>query len=283
MQRLALPLLVIASLLVPTGIAAAQAHPVVLSDLTVEDRDPPDYLMRRMQDETVGVMAGLTGCYVQRLGARADLAGDWRLRLWVSAQQVIRVTPEGGSFEDADLLGCVKQELLRFRLPSDAPRGGATVRFRLQFSAPTSGQTFACTGSNCALVACGALEQVCCPGSSCTSGSECREALCRAPLPPPPPPARVALSRVRGALTTEQLAAAFSPAVFAGCVTGPVGNATFSVSVSRTGRVRATRVAGTLRDRDARTCLRDAIVGITLPSGTRTSTARVDVALDALP
>lgn len=282
MHRTALLALVIASFL-PATTSSAQTRHVAISDLTVEQRDPPASLMQRLQDETVGVMGGLTGCYAQRLAARADLAGEWRLRLWVSAQQVIRVTPEGGTFEDPDLLVCVKQRLLEFRLPPDAPRAGANVRFRLSFTSPASGNTLACASSRCAEVACGALEQACCPGSACGPGAECREALCRAPLPPPPPPPppiRVEVARARGGMTVSEVATAFPSSTFASCASGSTGDVVMSVTITRAGRVRATRTSGSLSDRTARTCIRDAMVALALEARSRTTYARVVVDLD---
>lgn len=281
--RLPIALALFAWLSLPATRSDAQVQPVALSNLTVEDRDPPADLLRRFEDETDGVMTGLSVCYAQRLAAVAGLGGQWRLRLWVSAQQVIRVTPESGTFEDAELLQCVKQELLRFRLPPDAPRAGANVRFRLTFSPPAAGQTLVCVERRCGAVACSASGQACCPGAVCGDGLECRDALCQAPLPPPPPPPppiHVEVTRARGGMTLAELGAALPATLFERCSVGPTGDTAFSLTVLRTGVVRATRLSGSLRDRSARTCLRDALVALRLEPRTRTTYARVVVDLD---
>lgn len=264
-----------------TGSAHAQTPTafVAIRDLTVEGRDAPSDLRSALDDQTTGVMHAFDVCYAAAQGRRGDAAGEYGLRLWVSAQQVIRVTQESATITDTELYECVKQRLLEFHLPPDSPRAGVTVRFRLVFTAPAAGTAVTCSASSCSAVACGAMGAPCCAVSTCSAGV-CLDGTCQTPPPPPAPPITVAVTRSRGGRTMEELAAAIPSATFGACVDSNTtfhGDVPFTVTVTTRGAVRATASRGTLRDRAAITCLRSALTHLALDRRARTTYGRIVV------
>lgn len=254
---------------------------VTIADFAVEDRPPPSSMAHMLDDETRGVIHDLEACYATSLAARAGVAGELPMRLYVSAREVIRATPSPATFDDAALVQCTKQTLLRFRLPPEAPDGGAYATFRVRFTPPPSGTTLSCQGTRCSAVACGAMGQPCCAGASCGGG------LCNAATlvcaPPPPPPVQVATTRARGALTADEVTAAIAPSLFASCQGTASGTTTVSLAIAKNGSVRVTMGSGSLRDRTTRTCLRDALRTVTFPTRTRTTSARLALTVPASP
>ncbi len=254
---------------------------VTIADFAVEDRPPPASMAHMLDDETRGVIHDLEACYATSLSARAGVSGELPMRLYVSAREVIRATPSPATFDDAALVQCTKQTLLRFRLPPEAPDGGAYATFRVRFTPPPSGTTLSCQGTRCSAVACGAMGQACCPGAACGEG------VCLATThlcaPPPPPPVQVATTRARGALTADEVTAALSPAIFASCQGTASGTTTVSLAIAKNGSVRVTMGTGTLRDRTTRTCVRDALRTVTFPARERTTSARITLTVPAAP
>lgn len=271
------------------GRAQTPTPHVAVRDLTVEDREPPGYLQRALDDHTVGVMGGFDRCFAERSRAVPGLAGELQLSMWVSAQQVIRVTLGAATYTDVELSNCVKRVLLAFHLPPDAPRAGATVRMRVVFSGSAPGTLYRCGDAGCADVPCGALGQACCAGDACGDGVCDADATCSVPPPPPPPPpppVAIDVTRASGGYTREELAAALSSGPLVACADGSVsGHVPMSVTVYRSGRVVVSALRGTVRDRAVITCLTGGLRGQTLATRTRTTYARIDVRIgdDAAP
>ena len=119
------------------GTAAAQGR-VSIEELTV-DGDPPPDMYRAVLIEGIRPSVEEIGtAYGRRLAERPGLAGDYRMRLWVSNREVIRITPET-SIGDETMERLTREAIYRFRLPDAAPAGGAWVRFIVRFTPPTSG------------------------------------------------------------------------------------------------------------------------------------------------
>jgi len=270
----------------PVAQAQTPTSFVAIHDLTVEGRDPPAYLRRTLDDNTTGVMRDFDVCYAARHALRADLAGEFSLRLWVSSRQVIRVTPEGDTVGDPELYTCVKTRLLAMTLPPDAPTAGATVRLRVQFTAPAAGTIVRCVGRDCSAVRCGAVGAPCCPANACSgAGLACVDSTCAVPPPPPPPPetATVTVSRVRGALTAEAVTALVPSSLFSTCITPEVTReGTYTVTFARTGRVTVTTTRS-MRPTTAQTCVRNVLRALTPGAQARSTTARIVVARATTP
>ncbi|MCX7808124.1 MAG: hypothetical protein N2515_05920 [Deltaproteobacteria bacterium] len=105
---------------------------VEIIDFTVDGHPVPPQYQNMFERGIRPTVAEIEACYARRLMERPGLGGDFRLRLWVSARQVIRVTPES-SVGDSVLEECTRAAILRFTLPPEAPEGGATVRFAVRF------------------------------------------------------------------------------------------------------------------------------------------------------
>jgi hypothetical protein len=123
------------------GIAQDAACHVAVSDLTVDDQAPPEQYRDMLAAGIAPTVDPILACYRERSAARPGLAGTVRLRLWVSARQVIRVTQEESTLTapgartpgDPQLEQCAAARIREFRLPPAAPEGGARVRFTLRF------------------------------------------------------------------------------------------------------------------------------------------------------
>ena len=117
----------------------AQTTPrVQVVDFTVDGDPPPDEYRQMLADGIRPTLGEVERCYNTRLAANPRLQGDYRLRLWVSARQVIRATAET-TLGDATLEECARAAIRQFTLPPQAPDGGATVRFVVRFTAPPVG------------------------------------------------------------------------------------------------------------------------------------------------
>ncbi len=258
MPRLALALL--ASLCIASP---ALAQTVVVHDLTV-DGDPPPAEYRAMLDAAIATaVVPIRTCYAAALTTHPGLGGDLRLRLWVSARQVIRVTPET-HIDDATLETCAHDRVHEFTLPPQAPEGGAQVRFVMTFT-PPAGSVSAPPPP---------------PPSAATSTTSPHGSAIMTPLVPPPTvalPVTIAVDRVRGALSQEALQYVFNHAGFEQCTTVQHGTVPVSVSVSAAGRARTTLGRGTLRDAAFRQCIEQHVTSATYPTGTAATRLRVIV------
>jgi hypothetical protein len=256
-----LPLLITLLALATPSLALAQT--VTVHDLTVEDQVPPEQYRSALDAAIASTVGPIRACYVRELATHPGLSGDLRLRLWVSARQVIRVTPET-TIGDPALETCAHDEVHRFTLPPQAPEGGARVNFTMRF---TPGATP--------------------PPPSTTTTTP------TTPTTPPPsimtavpvpertmPPFTVAFDRLRGALTSETLALVLPRTAFSSCWSGGVtGSLPISVSIAATGVARATAARGTMRDAAARTCITSVISHTAFPTAARNTRVRVTVAI----
>ena len=130
MTRFALALFALAALASP-----ALAQTVTVHDLTVNGDPPPDEYRTVLNAAIETSVVPIRACYARELATHPGLHGDLRLRLWVSARQVIRVTPET-SVGDTALETCAHDRVHEFTLPPQAPEGGAQVRFTMTFTPP---------------------------------------------------------------------------------------------------------------------------------------------------
>lgn len=138
-----LPSIFLAPLLLAVGCHRAPIEPVpsathvvTATDITFDGAPPPEDFAETVREHTDALLAPIERCYVDRLRDRPALHGEHRLRVYVSAAQVIRVTTETSTLDDPPLEDCVKRSILAYELPPDAPRGGVSVRFRLTFTPP---------------------------------------------------------------------------------------------------------------------------------------------------
>lgn len=120
----------------PVASPGAADHSVVADEITLDGEPPPEDFADRVREHAEALVERAERCYAERLDARPALGGEQRLRVYVSAAQVIRVTTEASTLEDPPLEDCIKQQILQYELPPDAPRGGVFVRFRLTFTPP---------------------------------------------------------------------------------------------------------------------------------------------------
>ncbi|MFO0714102.1 MAG: hypothetical protein U0353_29870 [Sandaracinus sp.] len=236
------------ALLLPASAAAqaAIAPPprVQVTDFTV-DGDPPPAEYRELLANAIAPTIGqVEQCYDRRLAVNPRLAGDYRLRLWVSARQVIRATPES-SVGDTDLEECARAAIRQFTLPPQAPEGGATVRFVVRFTAPPPG-TVAVTPSA--------------PTVTLT------------PIAPTPPPAitnprvTVRIEAIRGALAAPSLESSFPAVGFEACANGQTGEVPVAVSINARGQIAANPGRGTLRDRAVLRCVEQHLEALHAPA-----------------
>ena len=252
------PLLALLAFLISGTPALASAQTITVHDLTVDDDAPPEQYRAMLDAAIARAIVPIRACYARELATHPGLRGDLRLRLWVSARQVIRVTPET-TIGNPALETCAHDEVHRFTLPPQAPEGGAAVRFVMRFAAP---------------------------------------AVTATPTPPPappPPPASiavarpvpeatierfgVALDRVRGGLASEALALILTRSIFDRCwAAGLTGSVPVTVSITAAGVATARAGRGSMRDASARTCIASVISGTAFPTAARTTRVRVTVA-----
>lgn len=99
----------------------------------MDGRRAPESFHEMLSEAVGNALTPILDCYRHRLAERPDLTGDLRLRLWVSARQVIRATPEQ-ELSDEALQTCATGHVRRVRLPPAAPGAGAAVRLLLRFA-----------------------------------------------------------------------------------------------------------------------------------------------------
>lgn len=241
-----------------TATASAQTTPrVQVTDFTVDGDPPPAEYRQMLADGIAPTVSQVEACYNTRLAVRPTLAGDFRLRLWVSARQVIRATPET-SVGDTELEECARAAIRRFTLPPQAPEGGATVRFVIRFTAPPPGTVP--------------------PPAPTPTPTPVIEQTPVAPTPPPvaaTPRVTVAIRSRTGALTADAITSAFPASVFEVCATGPTGTLPLSLTISTRGRVTATASRGTTRSAPTASCVVRQARTVTAPTARRASTARL--------
>lgn len=241
---------------------------VAVTDLTVDGDAPPSQYRSMLETGLRPTLEPVLVCYRERAGRVTGLNGDLRLRLWVSARQVIRVTPET-TLSDPELQTCAIAGVRTFVLPPQAPEGGATVRLTLRFTRaalPASSSTL--------LSASGPI--IAPPPPAPPPVTSVAIAPTLAPVAPPSPLV-VAFQSVTSTRTMDELTAAIRADALSSCVTVP-GELRLRITITRTGVMRASSAGGTVRDRRTVTCVRNAIRALPpLAASSSTATARATV------
>lgn len=258
MTRLALALFVSLAFASP-----ALAQTITVHDLTVDGDPPPDEYRALLDAAIATAVVPIRTCYAHELTTHPGLHGDLRLRLWVSARQVIRVTPET-TLGNPALETCAHDRVHEFTLPPQAPEGGAQVRFVMTFVAPATSSTPPPPTTT-------APPPPAHPGPSIMT-----------PIAPPQAvtlPFAIAIDRVRGGLSQETLEYVFNHAGFEQCTSAQHGTVPVTVSVTPAGRARITLGRGTLRDAAYRQCIEQHITSATFPTASAATRLRVTVTL----
>lgn len=257
-------------LLLPAAPALAQGEVfAAVTDMTVDGDPPPDRYRGLLETGLRPTLQPVLDCYRNRAGRVAGLRGELRLRMWVSARQVIRVTPET-TLSDQELQTCAIAAVRTFRLPDEAPDGGASVRLTLRFT-----QSALPASRSIILSARGPI--IAPPPPPAVIAPP------RIAAPPPAPlaPATIAVESVTGARTAADVAQAITRDSLAPCAT-VAGDLRLRISISSTGIMRASRVGGSVRDARAVACVRRAIRALpALPRVRGSSTAMATVSLRA--
>lgn len=251
-----------------TSTALAQGR-VSIEELTV-DGDPPPDMYRAMLIEGIRPSVEEIGAaYGRRLAERPGLGGDYRMRLWVSNHEVVRITPES-SIGDETMERASREAIYRFRLPDAAPTGGAWVRFIVRFTAPSSGVGAAATAPVAPAT-----------GSSGSTGTITAGATPSLPVPGARTPS-LTFTRLSGVLPEVQVTAMLPLSALGACVTSArSGTVRFTVSINRRGRVTATRTGGTFNHSRSTTCMERAIEALTPGAEAGPTVARIVLTIPA--
>ncbi len=259
-MRLSVFVLVLLFGLLPPRDARAQttaATPRVrVDEFTVDGNPPPAEYRQILSDAIRPTIGSVEQCYDRRLAVNPRLGGDYRLRLWVSARQVIRATPET-SVGDTELEECARAAIRTFTLPPQAPEGGATVRFVVRFTPPPPGTV---------------------PPAPVVTPPP---AIAVAPIAPPQPQiitnprVTVRIESVRGALAAPSLQSTFPALGFDTCATGQTGEIPVNVSINGRGQIAASPGRGTLRDRNVMRCVERTLEALRAPTSSGRTRMRV--------
>jgi hypothetical protein len=240
----------------PARAQDASCH-VALSELTVDDQAPPDQYRDMLSEAIRPHIDPVLECYRASAVRDPRIQGILRLRLWVSARQVIRATPEESTLGDAELEQCATARIREFRLPPSAPEGGARVRFVLRFwreGAAAPGST-----------------------SSTTTSTSTTAPIAPAVIAPLPPPAfQTTVTAIRGGLSSTAVAVAIDTLALRPCQPG-AGTAIVRLTIRPDGTARASAAGGTIRDRAALRCIRDAIQAGRMPAATTATRATATI------
>lgn len=242
-MRAILPIAALAALtsaLLATSAARAQTAAatdrVRVDEFTVDGNPPPAEYRDLLANAIRPTLGAVERCYDQRLAVNPRLGGDYRLRLWVSARQVIRATPES-SVGDPQLEECARAAIRTFTLPPQAPEGGATVRFVVRFTPPPAGAVAA-------------------------TPAPAQPSVIMTPIAPSTPAVitnprvQVRIETIRGALAAPSLEQTFPAIGFEQCATGGTGEVPVSVAINARGQISASAARGaTLRDRAVARCV----------------------------
>jgi hypothetical protein len=258
MNRAFLASLTLALTLFVATTSHAQTTPrVQVVNFTVDGDPPPDQYRQMLADGIRPTLAEVERCYNARLAVNPRLQGDFGLRLWVSARQVIRATAET-SIGDTTLEECARAAIRQFTLPPQAPEGGASVRFIVRFTAPPPGTVP--------------------PAPVTVTPTQ------PAPIAPParvaavPPRVQVRVATARGPLDASGITTALPGAALEQCANGAVGDMPMNIAVSRRGVVSASAARGaTIRDRALSRCVVLALRTMTVPTTAAGTRAQVVV------
>lgn len=225
----------------------AQTTRVQVVNFTVDGDPPPEQYRQMLADGIRPTLVEVERCYNARLAVNPRLQGDYGLRLWVSARQVIRATAET-SVGDTTLEECARAAIRQFTLPPQAPEGGATVRFVVRFTAPPVGTV---------------------PPAAVTVTPTPVAPTQPTPVATPTPRAQVRISTSRGRLDAAAITAALPMAALEQCANGSVGNLPMNIVISRRGSTSSTVASGaTVRDRALSRCVVLALRTMSAPVAT---------------
>lgn len=235
----------------------AQTTPrVQVVNFTVDGDPPPAQYQQMLTDGIRPTLAEVERCYNTRLAVNPRLQGDYGLRLWVSARQVIRATAET-SVGDTTLEECARAAIRQFTLPPQAPEGGATVRFIVRFTAPPVGTV---------------------PPAAVAVTPTPVAPTQPTPVATPTPRVQVSITRATGRLDAAAITAALPMAALEQCANGSVGNLPMNIVVNRRGATSSTAASGaTVRDRPLSRCVVLALRTMTAPATTGSTRALVVV------
>ncbi len=257
---IALGFAAIALTLTSASASRAQSRPrVEVLDFTFDGDPPPSSYRQMLADGIAPTITRIERCYDQRLGASQRTAGDYRLRLWVSARQVIRVTPET-SVGDTTLEECTRTAVRTFTLPPEAPSGGTTVRFVVRFTPPPAPSAPSAPAE-----------------PPTTPTIRVPDAVTPPIAPLPIPHLSVAIRSRSGGLDADTITSLFPSALFEPCASGITGTLPLTVNVSTRGRVTAAASRGTTRSASAAACVARAARTVTAPATRRASTIRLSL------
>jgi hypothetical protein len=240
----------------PDALAAQTTPRVQVTDFTVDGNPPPAEYRDILANAIRPTIGQVEQCYDRRLAVTPTLGGDFRLRLWVSARQVIRATPES-SVGDAQLEECARTAIRQFTLPPQAPEGGATVRFVVRFTPPPAGTI---------------------PPAVATTPAPTVTLTPIAPTPPPAitnPRVTVRIETIRGALAAPSLESTFPALGFEQCANGQTGEVPVSVAINARGQIAASPGRGTLRDRTVLRCVERQLEALHAPASSGRTRMRV--------
>ena len=260
--RTALALLLLSLAFASSAHAQTASGPrVELLAVTVDGQTPPESYRQMFAGAVEAAMAPIVQCYRDRIAAGSGAEGDLGLRLWVSARQVIRTTPEADTLRDPALVTCSRARILEVRLPDSAPESGATVRFTLRFS-----------GARAAAGASG-------PGT--TTGTTVTPPQTSAGGTPVVASSRaeVRVDSIRGALGTDIVLPAVPTTAFDACPAG-TGSLPLTLTITRRGTLTVSQRAGnTLRPYAARRCVLAAVRALRMPTSTASTRAQITITL----
>ncbi|AKF11210.1 hypothetical protein [Sandaracinus amylolyticus] len=260
----------------PSTTLAQGTATVSVADLTVADQRPPDRYRDLLATGLRPTLGPVLECYRERLARTPALQGTLRLRLWVSARQVIRATEEASTLGDDTFDECARARVREFRLPDAAPDGGAMVRFTLYFTRTgVTGGALAIPGDVFAT-----LDGTVPPPSAAPVTPPTPPVTTTTPTTPPPATSRatVRVDTARGALTTDQIAGAIPATTFDGC-TAASGELPINLFIARDGRPSATRGRGTLRDGATIQCVMRALRAVRFPTARRSTRATLTITI----
>lgn len=264
------------ALLVLTPCVVSAQGRISIEELTIDGDPPPDAYRAMLIEGIRPSVERIRDAYGRRLAERPGLGGDYRLRMWLSNREVIRITPES-SIGDETMERLTREAIYAFRLPDAAPTGGAWVRFVVRFTPPPPG-TVPPAGSGAPASSGGAASSGS-TGSASTGGSTGGASTGGAStgvagsgggsvaVPVVPPAAArvpsVRVDRITGALAESAIATVVPVPALGTCIATPRGGTLrMTVAIDRRGRVSATPAAGTFRHRASITCMERAIEGL---------------------
>ncbi len=254
--------------------AQAATASVSVANLTVDGDPPPGTYRDLLRTGLQPTLGPVLECYQTALRTTPSRQGTLRLRLWVSAREVIRATEEESTLGDDTLDECARARVRLFRLPDAAPTGGASVTFTLFFlrtgiaAGPTPGDVFARVEGPVPAAA--------------PPAPPAPPPVVSVPIPPTTAPiaprATIHVDTVTGSLDEAAILSSLPLTAFDACPAG-TGDRVLTLSIARAGTVRVTAGRGTLRERTVFQCVMRTIRETVMPSARRSTRATITLRL----